>query len=276
EIFLRVAVLATMTAIGAAYLVLDSANAPAGREASARRVILVVVDGPGPAGGDALLPRFPAASHARLAANDGGEEALATIATGVPHVDRANRQLALGMANPRLAGIAAGYPPIWKVARRFQRRVFMASGPILYGSRVAGESGFDFDGLTARIAAQASGATPPDLVTARIRAEQADTEPLGRFLTKLSDAHPTALLAVVLPPGDTEGQEGFLLLHGPGIRPGLDLGRVDAVDVAPTIYAYLAIPPAKDLMGQPLVRAFKPGARSAMPKKVLSSYLARE
>jgi tetratricopeptide (TPR) repeat protein len=47
---------------------------------------------------------------------------------------------------------------------------------------------------------------------------------------------------------------GMLLLAGPDIRPGIDLGAASILDVAPTVLALYGLPVARDMDGQPLSR----------------------
>lgn len=49
-----------------------------------------------------------------------------------------------------------------------------------------------------------------------------------------------------------------LLLYGPGIRPGADLGRADLLDVAPTLLTALDLPVGTEMDGAVLDRAFTP------------------
>ena len=52
------------------------------------------------------------------------------------------------------------------------------------------------------------------------------------------------------------GVDGVIILNGPGVNPGYKIQEAGVIDVAPTIYAYLGVPLAKDLDGKTLVGAF--------------------
>ncbi|MCM2258532.1 MAG: alkaline phosphatase family protein [Vicinamibacteria bacterium] len=49
--------------------------------------------------------------------------------------------------------------------------------------------------------------------------------------------------------------KGMLLFHGPGVKPGADLGEVRQIDVAPTLCALLGLEPPKQATGQLLAGA---------------------
>ena len=48
---------------------------------------------------------------------------------------------------------------------------------------------------------------------------------------------------------------GVLVMAGPDIRPGADLGAASVLDVAPTVLALYGLPAARDMDGQPLTQA---------------------
>ena len=49
---------------------------------------------------------------------------------------------------------------------------------------------------------------------------------------------------------------GLLILHGPGIRPGLELGDATPLDIAPTILALLGVPQPAVMTGRVLREAW--------------------
>jgi tetratricopeptide (TPR) repeat protein len=48
---------------------------------------------------------------------------------------------------------------------------------------------------------------------------------------------------------------GVLVMAGPDVRPGVDLGAASVLDVAPTVLALFGLPAARDMDGQPLAEA---------------------
>jgi tetratricopeptide (TPR) repeat protein len=65
---------------------------------------------------------------------------------------------------------------------------------------------------------------------------------------------------------------GVLVMAGPGIRPGFDLGAASVLDIAPTVLAMFGLPPARDMDGQPLVEALEPEFLTAHPLAWIDSY----
>jgi len=65
---------------------------------------------------------------------------------------------------------------------------------------------------------------------------------------------------------------GMLLMAGPDVRGGFDLGAASILDVAPTILALYGLPPARDMDGQPLTEAFIPAFTQAHPVAWIDSY----
>ena len=53
-------------------------------------------------------------------------------------------------------------------------------------------------------------------------------------------------------PPETPGMEALFLAAGPGIDPGTRLGRVRALDVAPTVLAILGVEPPEWMEGRPI------------------------
>lgn len=53
-----------------------------------------------------------------------------------------------------------------------------------------------------------------------------------------------------------EGVHGVVILNGPGVLTGNKITDASVFDIAPTLYAFLGIPPAKDLDGRVLEKAF--------------------
>lgn len=51
---------------------------------------------------------------------------------------------------------------------------------------------------------------------------------------------------------------GILLMTGPGLKRGVEMGDASVLDVAPTVLAMMGLPVAEDLEGRPLLEAFDP------------------
>jgi len=66
----------------------------------------------------------------------------------------------------------------------------------------------------------------------------------------------------VNPAGD-HTPEGILVVRGPGVPAGADLGVVPQVDVAPTLLGRLGIPVARDMPGRPVELLLPPGTTVA-------------
>ncbi len=66
--------------------------------------------------------------------------------------------------------------------------------------------------------------------------------------------------------------DGVFILHGPGVKKGVRLEGASVEDIAPTIYAYLGIPLAKDLDGKALTDAFNKGFMPGFEKRKAKSY----
>jgi hypothetical protein len=74
-----------------------------------------------------------------------------------------------------------------------------------------------------------------------------------------SDGHAFEELFVIDAPTPKQGMHdprGLLILHGPGIRPGLELGDVTPLDIAPTILALLGVPQPSAMTGRVLREAW--------------------
>jgi Tfp pilus assembly protein PilF len=65
---------------------------------------------------------------------------------------------------------------------------------------------------------------------------------------------------------------GVLVMAGPDIRQGVDLGAASVLDVAPTILALFGLPAARDMDGQPLTEALASGFAAAHPVAWIDSY----
>jgi hypothetical protein len=66
--------------------------------------------------------------------------------------------------------------------------------------------------------------------------------------------------------------ETLLLLHGHGIRRGADLGRVDLVDIAPTLLTALDLPVGEMMDGRVLEPAFTEGFLATHKRKATEYY----
>jgi hypothetical protein len=67
-----------------------------------------------------------------------------------------------------------------------------------------------------------------------------------------------------------DAHQGVLVIRGPGVKAGLDLGKVSVLDVAPTLAVLLALPVAEDLPGRVLAEALDGGAGSSAIRRVAS------
>ena len=65
---------------------------------------------------------------------------------------------------------------------------------------------------------------------------------------------------------------GVLVIAGPDIRPGVDVGAASVLDIAPTILALFGLPVARDMDGQPLTEALTPEFQKAHPIAWVDSY----
>jgi len=68
------------------------------------------------------------------------------------------------------------------------------------------------------------------------------------------------------------GSDGFLLLLGDGIRPGVQLQGGSVTDVAPTLLYALALPVPRDADGKVLAAAFEPALLQRRPLSFVPSY----
>jgi arylsulfatase A-like enzyme len=69
-----------------------------------------------------------------------------------------------------------------------------------------------------------------------------------------------------LTPGAPIAPRGVLVMSGPGIAEGpVELERAHVLDVAPTILHLMGLPPARDLVGRPLVAALAEGSPPPLP-----------
>jgi predicted AlkP superfamily phosphohydrolase/phosphomutase len=60
---------------------------------------------------------------------------------------------------------------------------------------------------------------------------------------------------------------GIFMLYGPGVKSGHDVGRCDLVDLTPTIYRLLGLPPSEEFDGEPLLDCFEDNALSSADNK---------
>ena len=65
---------------------------------------------------------------------------------------------------------------------------------------------------------------------------------------------------------------GVLVMAGPDIRQGFDLGAASVLDITPTILALFGLPVARDMDGQPLTEALLPAFLQAHPVTWIDSY----
>ena len=79
---------------------------------------------------------------------------------------------------------------------------------------------------------------------------------------------PPGLIPLVL-------NETLLLLRGPGIRAGTDLGLVDLVDVAPTLLTAIDLPVGENMTGSVLEDAFSAEFLAAHPRRPTEPYSSR-
>ncbi len=68
------------------------------------------------------------------------------------------------------------------------------------------------------------------------------------------------------------GDDGVIIFSGPGVKKGARLQGASVEDVAPTIYAYLNIPLAKDLDGKALADAFNNSSLPGLKKARIATY----
>ena len=66
--------------------------------------------------------------------------------------------------------------------------------------------------------------------------------------------------------------ETLLLLRGPGIRKGHDLGLADLVDVAPTLLTAIDLAVGENMDGNVLESAFSPEFLAAHPRRPTTPY----
>ncbi len=65
---------------------------------------------------------------------------------------------------------------------------------------------------------------------------------------------------------------GVLVLAGPGIRPGVDLGTASVLDIAPTVLALFGLPVPRDMDGRPLEEALSADEIGAHPPTWIDTY----
>ncbi|HXH28404.1 MAG TPA: tetratricopeptide repeat protein, partial [Candidatus Polarisedimenticolia bacterium] len=65
---------------------------------------------------------------------------------------------------------------------------------------------------------------------------------------------------------------GMMVMAGPGVRRGFDLGSASVLDVAPTVLALFGLPVARDMDGQPLTDAMTPDLLRDHPVSWIDTY----
>lgn len=68
------------------------------------------------------------------------------------------------------------------------------------------------------------------------------------------------------------GPDGFVLALGNGLRRGIDIGSVAAIDVAPTVLYLMGLPIGRDMPGRALVEILEDGAMRRRPVTFIPSY----
>lgn len=66
--------------------------------------------------------------------------------------------------------------------------------------------------------------------------------------------------------------DALLLMAGPGVVAGTDLGKVELVDLTPTVLRWLGLPLGQDMDGRPLAEAFDPAYLQAIPGSSVESH----
>jgi len=106
-------------------------------------------------------------------------------------------------------------------------------------------------------------------------------EHLGRLLDEVQSQHPNTLIIVVADHGEELWEHGSLghgtgmyaeqldiplLIHGPGVEPGVVDAVVEALDILPTISAYLGLEPNPMWQGRSILTADRLEERPAFSK----------
>jgi len=65
---------------------------------------------------------------------------------------------------------------------------------------------------------------------------------------------------------------GILVLRGPGIRRGVEIGNASVMDIAPTVLYLLGLPVARDMPGRVLVEVLEPDVAAEHPVVTIASY----
>jgi predicted AlkP superfamily phosphohydrolase/phosphomutase len=68
------------------------------------------------------------------------------------------------------------------------------------------------------------------------------------------------------------GVDGVFIMAGPGIKAGNKIGPKSVVDVTPTLLAYLGLPVAEDMDGEPAVDVFEPSFLKSHPITYVPTY----
>jgi len=92
-----------------------------------------------------------------------------------------------------------------------------------------------------------------------------------RILIAGRTAAPSDIFTVV-PLSGTHQLEGVLVLSGPGVRKGVQLGQVHTVDVAPTLLELAGLPVGEDLDGRVSEEALEPAYLDQAPVRTIPSY----
>jgi hypothetical protein len=69
-----------------------------------------------------------------------------------------------------------------------------------------------------------------------------------------------------------ESHDGILVLHGPGVAPGVELANATVLDVAPTVAYLMGLPVADDLPGRVLSDAFTPEQLAVDPVRTTATW----
>jgi len=84
-------------------------------------------------------------------------------------------------------------------------------------------------------------------------------------LGAISQAHP--------PSGEhADGNSGFLLAVGAGVRAGARIEGASVLDVAPTLLYLMGLPVARDMEGRALTELLRPETARAQPVTFIPSY----
>ena len=71
---------------------------------------------------------------------------------------------------------------------------------------------------------------------------------------------------------EMHGDEGTIVMKGPGIARGGELEEAGVLDVTPTVLALLGVPVGRDMDGSPLMDALDPSLLTARPITYVDTY----